>query len=182
MLAGLIALLAPFGINERLVRTSVFRLAREGWLQATPVGRESLYRLTRDGARRFEQAYQRIYAPPAEGWDDTWELVLADGSTPAHRRALMQELGWAGFGMLAPGVCARPATGDSAVARIATALRMARHIVVVRRATTRRWAGARSRIVAPRRGISRARCALTGSCCASAERHRSFSPGGPDRP
>ncbi len=33
MLAGLIALLAPFGINERLVRTSVFRLAREGWLQ-----------------------------------------------------------------------------------------------------------------------------------------------------
>jgi len=132
MLAGLIALLAPFGINERLVRTSVFRLAREGWLKATPVGRESLYRLTRDGARRFEQAYQRIYAPPAEGWDDTWELVIAEGSTPAHRRALMLELGWEGFGTLAPGVCARPATGPSAVPAIAAALRMARHIVVVR--------------------------------------------------
>ncbi len=39
MLAGLIELLAPFGINERLVRTSVFRLAREGWLAAKPVGR-----------------------------------------------------------------------------------------------------------------------------------------------
>jgi phenylacetic acid degradation operon negative regulatory protein len=50
MLAGLIDLLAPFGINERLVRTSVFRLAREGWLKAKPVGRESLYRLTTDGA------------------------------------------------------------------------------------------------------------------------------------
>ena len=33
-LAGLIDLLAPFGINERLVRTSVFRLARDGWLAA----------------------------------------------------------------------------------------------------------------------------------------------------
>ena len=29
-LAGLIRLMAPFGINERLVRTSVFRLAAEG--------------------------------------------------------------------------------------------------------------------------------------------------------
>jgi phenylacetic acid degradation operon negative regulatory protein len=132
MLAGLIALLAPFGINERLVRTSVFRLAREGWLKATPVGRESLYRLTKDGARRFEQAYRRIYAPPVEGWDDTWELVIAGGSTPAHRRALMLELGWEGFGTLAPGICARPATGTSAVPRIAAALRIAGQIVVVR--------------------------------------------------
>ena len=132
MLAGLIALLAPFGINERHVRTSVFRLAREGWLKATPVGRESLYRLTRDGARRFEQAYRRIYAPPVEGWDDTWELVIAGGSTAAHRRALLLELGWEGFGTFAPGVCARPATGASSVLRIATALRVARQIVVVR--------------------------------------------------
>ena len=60
MLGGLVELLAPFGINERLVRTSVFRLAREDWLAAKPVGRQSLYRLTRDGGRRFEQAYRRI--------------------------------------------------------------------------------------------------------------------------
>src|SRR5450432_1724828 len=33
-LAGLIRLMAPFGINERLVRTSVFRLAQDGWLDA----------------------------------------------------------------------------------------------------------------------------------------------------
>src|SRR6266700_1950701 len=31
-LAGLIRLMAPFGINERLVRTSVFRLSQDGWL------------------------------------------------------------------------------------------------------------------------------------------------------
>ena len=58
---------ARSGMNERLVRTSVFRLAREGWLEATPVGRRSLYRLTRDGARRFEQAYRRIYAAGRAG-------------------------------------------------------------------------------------------------------------------
>ena len=132
MLPGLIRLLAPLGINERLVRTSVFRLAREGWLKATPVGRRSLYRLTQQGARRFEQAYRRIYAPPAEGWDGTWEIVIADGSTAAQRRALGPELRWEGFGALASGAFARPATAPSAVPRIAEALHLARHLVVVR--------------------------------------------------
>jgi phenylacetic acid degradation operon negative regulatory protein len=132
MLPGLILLLAPFGINERLVRTSVFRLAREGWLKATPVGRRSLYRLTRDGARRFEQAYRRIYAEPFEGWDETWELVVANGSTAVQRRLLKEELGWEGFGALAPGVYARPSRETSAVPRIAAALRLAGRIVVVR--------------------------------------------------
>jgi phenylacetic acid degradation operon negative regulatory protein len=132
MLPGLIALLAPRGHTARLVRTSVFRLAREGWLKATPVGRRSLYRLTRDGARRFEQAYRRIYAPPVEGWDDTWELVIADGATAAQRRALGLELGWEGFGTLAPGAYARPATAPSAVPRIAAALHLTGRIVVAR--------------------------------------------------
>lgn len=132
MLGGLIDLLAPFGINERLVRTSVFRLAREGWLKAKPIGRESLYQLTRDGARRFRQAYRRIYAPPDEGWSESWEIVIADGSTPAQRRALKQELEWEGFGTFGSGVLARPATAVSAVPRIAAALHVERDIAVVR--------------------------------------------------
>jgi len=132
MLPGIIDLLAPLGINERLVRTSVFRLAREGWLKATPVGRRSLYRLTRDGARRFEQAYRRIYAPPVLGWDETWELVVANGIKARTRRALKLELQWEGFGTIASGVYARPATAPSAVPRIAAALAIARELVVVR--------------------------------------------------
>ena len=94
----------PRGVNERLVRTSVFRLAREGWLAARPVGRQSLYRLTADGARRFEQAYRRIYAPPADAWDDSWEVVLADGPSSDQRRALRQELQWEGFGIFGASV------------------------------------------------------------------------------
>ena len=132
MLAGLILLLAPFGINERLVRTSVFRLAREGWLTAKAIGRRSLYRLTRDGARRFEQAYRRIYSPPVEQWDDGWEIVVADGLTAAQRRALGAELGWEGFGTFAAGVYARPSRAPSAVPRIASALRLSDRIVVAR--------------------------------------------------
>ena len=132
MLGGLIDLLDAFGINERLVRTSVFRLAREGWLAAKPIGRESLYRLTRDGARRFEQAYRRIYAPPVEQWDESWEIVIADGMTASERKTLQQQLGWEGFGTLAPGLQARPAQAPSTVARIVAALGLADKVVVTR--------------------------------------------------
>src|SRR5256885_4542992 len=55
-LGSLIRLAAPFGLTERLVRTSVARLARQGWLAGKRSGRRSEYRLTRTGAERFAQA------------------------------------------------------------------------------------------------------------------------------
>jgi phenylacetic acid degradation operon negative regulatory protein len=109
-LSTLIQLLAPFGVNERLVRTSVFRLAADGWLEARAQGRRTRYRLTADGARRFSLAYRRIYTPPFRPWDGTWELVLLPGDAvqPGERRRLRDELALSGFAALAPGVHARP--------------------------------------------------------------------------
>ncbi len=49
-LASLIALARPFGLTERLVRTSVARLAKDGWLEAERRGRLSFYRLAKPGA------------------------------------------------------------------------------------------------------------------------------------
>src|SRR5216110_817829 len=72
-LAGLIRLMTPFGINERLVRTSVFRLVRDGWLTAQSHGRRSRYQLTREGMRRFDQAHHRIYTTANPVWDGEWE-------------------------------------------------------------------------------------------------------------
>jgi phenylacetic acid degradation operon negative regulatory protein len=59
-LKGLIDLLDPFGINQRLVRTSVFRLVQEQWLQPKKYGSESSYQLTASGMRRFSLAYLNI--------------------------------------------------------------------------------------------------------------------------
>jgi phenylacetic acid degradation operon negative regulatory protein len=114
-LAGLIRLMAPFGINERLVRTSVYRLAQDGWLDAATFGRRSRYRLTRSGSRRFDDAHARIYSRPVDDWDGTWELLLADGVAPARRAVLREELLWSGFGALAPGTFLRPAQGGRAL-------------------------------------------------------------------
>ncbi|HVR94631.1 MAG TPA: phenylacetic acid degradation operon negative regulatory protein PaaX, partial [Casimicrobiaceae bacterium] len=135
-LSALIGLLAPFGINERLVRTSVYRLAQEGWLAARQNGRRSVYRLTRQGQRRFEHAYRRIYAPPAtDPWDGVWHLVIVPPATidESSRRELRKELGWDGFGVLGPGLFARPARpgGEVELNETTRALGIDRRIAVV---------------------------------------------------
>lgn len=111
-LGSLIELLAPFGISDRLVRTSVFRLAEEGWLDAQREGRRSLYALNPSAAPRFERAYQRIYTPSVREWDGQWTLLFAtSGTITAEQRAgLRKELLWQGFGMIAPSVFGHPNT------------------------------------------------------------------------
>jgi hypothetical protein len=64
-LGSLINLLEPIGINERLIRTSIFRLTKEGWLTAEKVGRRSYYSLTGTGRRRFEKPSSASTAQPA---------------------------------------------------------------------------------------------------------------------
>ena len=134
-LSGLIRLLAPLGLNERLVRTNVYRLAQEGWLATRQDGRRSLYRLTATGLRRFEHAYRRIYAPPAEDWDGRWEIVLAPGAalSAPERRDLRKELGWEGFGSVAPGVFIRPARADASdpLGEMVRTLGLGRRVVAV---------------------------------------------------
>ena len=110
-LGSLIELLAPFGVTDRLLRTSVFRLAQEGWLVAKRDGRRSLYAIDGDALPRLERANRRIYAAPGLHWDGRWTVLLApNGSIDAAvRTALRKELEWEGYAMLAPGVLAHPA-------------------------------------------------------------------------
>lgn len=108
-LASLIGLMAPFGLTERLVRTSVARLAADDWLAGRRLGRLSEYRLSPSGKQRFIEATRRIYAGPASDWSGRWTLVLTPGASPARRRRVRETLLWEGFGELAAGVLAHPA-------------------------------------------------------------------------
>lgn len=133
-LSSLIRLLAPLRLNERLVRTSVYRLTRDGWLASRQAGRRSFYRLTAQGRRRFENAYRRIYGPPPQTWDGRWDLILARSQGAAASRAkLRRELAWEGFGPVAPGVYARPArAGQPSPAGIVAALEHPVDVVLLR--------------------------------------------------
>lgn len=92
------------------MRTSVFRLAEEGWLEAHREGRRSRYALTPSGARRFAHASRRIYAPPPPDWTGDWTVVVLPKTleSPALRAELRRDLEWEGFGMLSSGVFLHP--------------------------------------------------------------------------
>lgn len=109
-LGSLIRLMAELGLGERMVRTAVFRLVKDDWLVATPIGRQSTYGLSAAGRLRTEAAHRRLYAPLERPWDGLWHLVIATGAAlaPESRERLRRELGWLGFGALGPNLMAHP--------------------------------------------------------------------------
>lgn len=107
-LGSLIRLAEPFGIPERLVRTSVGRLAKDGWIDSRRAGRQSEYFLTEHGKTRFAEATQRIYAEAPPSWDRHWTLIFLPSGPRARRETLREEMAWFGFGQLSPGVLAHP--------------------------------------------------------------------------
>src|ERR1700739_3272123 len=108
-LGSLIRLAAPFGLTERLVRTSVARLAREGWLAARRSGRRSEYRLTRGGAERFAEATRGIYGQSPQVWNGRWTLLVMPPERRSRRLRTSEDLKWLGFGRLNASLYAHPA-------------------------------------------------------------------------
>lgn len=107
-LGSLINVMADFGISERLVRTSVFRLVKDGWLQSAQIGRRSYYSLTDEGHETFEQATHRIYGAPTSNWDGTWCLILLSMLDTESKDIVRKECGWLGFGPMSADVLANP--------------------------------------------------------------------------
>lgn len=133
-LGSLIRLAAPFGLPERLVRTSVARLAQQGWLVARRSGRTSEYALTARGRRRFAVATRRIYAARPRTWRRRWTLVVLapqSAGSNARRERLRAELRWLGFGQVAPEVFAHPSGARTAVQARLAELGMQHHTVLL---------------------------------------------------
>ncbi|MDX1405349.1 MAG: phenylacetic acid degradation operon negative regulatory protein PaaX [Woeseiaceae bacterium] len=130
-IGSLINALSAFGVSERLVRTSVFRLVRDDWLDVDQVGRRSYYRLTDEGARRFEQATRRIYGEPRQSWTGDWCLVLLTGLEAEHRELLRKELGWQGFAAISSNLLAHPSHSSTELERTLKSLDLERDVVVM---------------------------------------------------
>lgn len=113
-------LLAGFGVNERLVRTSLTRLVNDGLLTTRSQGRRSYYSVAPGALDLFRQADHRIYRGTADEWDGSWTIVVIDGTeaTARRRAVLRQELAWAGLGVVGPNVMASPIVDAEAAARV----------------------------------------------------------------
>ena len=133
-LGSLIELVAPLNINQRAVRTSIYRLTRNNWLVGERVGRRSFYRLTESGERSTRQAESRIYYSPIRKWNGEWRLVFTNApGVNADKRALLRKrLAWLGFGVFAPNVYGHPVAPMRPVWQLLDAMDITDQVVVMR--------------------------------------------------
>jgi len=122
-LGSLIRLAQPFGLSERLVRTTVARVAQLGLLEVRREGRRSEYRLSAQGRRRFAEATLRIYGAGPRSWDGRWTLLLLASPARLDER-LRRELRWLGFGQLSAHAYVHPSYSLAAARRRAAELGM----------------------------------------------------------
>lgn len=109
-LAQLFQLTEALGFTERLVRTSVFRLAGDGWLHNERVGRQSRYRLTELARNETTDAAARIYHEVHADWSGPWSTVFVDAPNISddQRSRLKETLTWHGFMEVSAGTFATP--------------------------------------------------------------------------
>jgi phenylacetic acid degradation operon negative regulatory protein len=133
-LGSLIRLMQPLGLSERMVRTAVFRLVKDDWLAATPIGRRSSYGISEAGKRRFEAASRRIHAPLVRPWDGEWHMVilLGNGTTSENRETLKRELGWQGFGSAGPNLLLHPSADTEALSATLEDLSLSSSVAVMK--------------------------------------------------
>ncbi|MEZ5534857.1 MAG: phenylacetic acid degradation operon negative regulatory protein PaaX [Thiolinea sp.] len=131
-LGSLIKLLKPLGINERLVRTSVYRLSEQNILSSQQQGRRSYYTLTARGLRQFNSAAKRIYAASPPAWDGKWHMVFTNLSDldPQQRESLRRELEWLGFSRLREGLHVHPTIDSAAVQSMLEDRELQQHVAL----------------------------------------------------
>lgn len=107
-LGTLTRVMEAMDVGPGVVRTAMSRLASDGWLDRSKIGRNSYYRLTDKGEITFKDATRRIYFDNTKKWQGKWIIgFLAPGSDRAERREKLLERG---FGAIAPNVVLRPYT------------------------------------------------------------------------
>jgi len=98
-IGGLLRLVEPLGMSDRLVRTSLHRLVAEGLLVTRRTGRRSFYSVAPAARHEFAEAELRIYHPRrGRPWDGRWTVVVElNGMAAPARAAMRQQLVWLGF-------------------------------------------------------------------------------------
>ncbi len=124
-MASLISIMDLFEISERSVRTSVYRLVQEDWLESQKIGRKSFYALTDNARRHYQKAAKRIYFSSNSNTTslehkhnsnyEKWLLVVSVFVSKEKLKKLRRQLHWLGFSTLTHGVFAHPSVDSSSL-------------------------------------------------------------------
>jgi len=120
-LGTLLEFFGAIDIDSGVVRTAMSRLATDGWLERTKVGRNSFYRLVKRERQTFDIATKHIYGAPVSDWTGRFELLLIGNGQ--DRDTAREALKNAGFGSPLPGVWVAP-SGVPIPEQAASAIRL----------------------------------------------------------
>lgn len=96
-LGSLVKIMEEFGVSEKLTRTSIFRLTKEGWLSSKKFGRESYYSLSDLAIDRFIKAHYSIYAYDEKDDDRDWIVLFTNSVETSEEIELSKTLKKEGF-------------------------------------------------------------------------------------
>jgi phenylacetic acid degradation operon negative regulatory protein len=96
-LGSLVKFMEEFGISEKLTRTSIFRLTKEGWLSSKKFGRESYYSLSDLAIDRFIKAHYSVYAYNEQETDRDWIVLFTNSVETSKELELSKILKKEGF-------------------------------------------------------------------------------------
>ena len=111
-LGTLLEFFKSLDIDGGVVRTAMSRLAADGWLERSKVGRNSFYSLTPVALAESEAASRRIYAARHPQDPCSWRVYLGGGLPKAEHARLRATLGRRGAAGLGANVYLLPAGDD----------------------------------------------------------------------
>ncbi len=121
-MATITELLSAYGIDNGVVRTSMSRLAGDGWVAREKVGRNSFYALTPLALAETQAAARRIYAPEHPSAPCGWSIYVAGDRSADDRRRERADLMRYGAGSLDKHVYILPDTTAVAASASTTVL------------------------------------------------------------
>jgi phenylacetic acid degradation operon negative regulatory protein len=111
-IATIAEVLGRFGIDAGVTRTSMSRLATDGWVKRQKVGRNSFYSLTPAALAESEAASRRIYAARHPQDPCAWRVHLGAGLPRTEQARLRSGLRHRGAAELGSHVYILPATEE----------------------------------------------------------------------
>ncbi|WP_428774194.1 PaaX family transcriptional regulator [Vibrio sp.] len=97
-LGCLIQAMETLGLNQRVVRSSVFRLHKDEWLTINKVGRKSYYYLEPARYNEMLNANRKIYHSDAPAWNKRWNIIHTSLGPTHSSKDKVRYLQHKGFG------------------------------------------------------------------------------------
>ena len=134
-LGSLIEAIQPLGFSERLIRTSVFRLVQDDWLQVEKIGRKSYYAFTESASQQYRKAARRIYSNTSTNASDGWLLVFPSFVPESQMQSFKRQLRWLGFSSLASGTLAHPSIDHTSLQETLEEMNLTNEVIVMQSQT-----------------------------------------------